>query len=228
MISGQSADELLVRVSRKLLQDGVKASPRGLETVELRNAWLELADATHGDVTLPERALKEEYRDAEMAWYASGSLLVADIAKHSSFWAKLANRNGTVNSNYGFLVDVEPWGGRSQYQWCLDRLREDVDTRQAVLNYNQPRHKFDGNKDFVCTIAQTFRHNDGALDSLVHMRSNDLVYGFTYDVSWFTKVQQRLAADLGLRVGAYSHLADSLHAYAKHYPLLERMAEAKL
>ena len=49
------------------------------------------------------------------------------------------------------------------------------------------------------------------------MRSNDLWLGFPYDVFQFTCLQVRMAMELGLDIGTYTHIAGSLHLYARDF-----------
>ena len=228
MIKGKSANELFINVAKHLKTFGKINSPRGLETIELQNAWLLLSDPRQSIVTLPARGINYDYLKKEMEWYLSGNLSVTEIAKASSFWLKLADSNGTVNSNYGFLALVQKWSGKSQLEWCVDCINDDPDTRQAVINYNQPVHKYKGNKDFVCTIAQLFRNNDGKLDTTVLMRSNDMIRGLTYDLPWFTHIQARVAHETGLGIGKYRHFAASFHVYKEHFDMLDKIASSKV
>lgn len=223
---GQTANDLFVDAANKLLRYGKTVSPRGQETIEVLDAWLTLEDPTQSIVSLPARKIDIDYLNAEMAWYLSGDRSVKEISKHASLWARIANPDGTANSNYGWLALTEKHHGKTQYEWCVDRLREDPDSRQALINYNQPAHKYEGNKDFVCTIAQHFRIRDGHLDSVTMMRSNDLIYGLTYDLPWFTLLQRKMADELGVKLGRYHHYDQSLHVYAKHYKMLEEIAHA--
>lgn len=224
---GVNANTVFILIARAMLQRGKTRSPRGLKTLELEDAVVTISNPTGPDslVTLPERGLSMDYLRGELKWYLSGSLEVEGIAKHSKFWRALANPDGTVNSNYGYYV----WGPRGfpklpeqhQFDWCYQRLKEDPSTRKAIINFNQPCHKYEGNKDFVCTVSQIFRIDDaGRLVSKVYMRSNDLIYGFCYDVPFFTLVQRMMAYKLGIPLGRYQHHAESLHVYEKHFGIL--------
>jgi thymidylate synthase len=226
VIEAADTNEAFKKICQALLTDGQSSSPRGQLTLELRNAWVSIENPGDGVCTLPARATDIEYLNGELAWYLSGSLNVADIEKHSKFWTKLADTNGTVNSNYGFLALIEKHAGKSQLEWVIDSLKDDPDTRQAVINYNQPRHKYKGNKDFVCTLTQEFRAADNKLDSHVHMRSNDLIFGLTYDLPWFVGLQRRAAKEAGLEVGSYSHQASSLHIYERHFEMARLIADS--
>jgi thymidylate synthase len=215
-----------------MLQRGKTRSPRGLKTLELEDAVITISSPTGPNslVTLPERGLSMDYLRGELKWYLSGSLEVEGIAKYSKFWRALANADGTVNSNYGHYVlggmftefnNNRCKGNQSQFDWCYQRLKEDPSTRKAIINFNQPYHKYEENKDFVCTVSQIFRMDDaGRLVSKVYMRSNDLIYGFCYDVPFFTLIQRMMAYKLGIPFGRYQHHAESLHVYEKHFGIL--------
>ena len=223
-IEAANTNDAFVAICRALLTDGREVAPRGAKTLEIRNAWVSIADPGDGVCSLPARGTDLDYLAGELDWYMSGSLRVEDIEKHSKFWTKLADSNGTVNSNYGFLALIEKHGGKSQLEWVIDSLKDDSDTRQAVINYNQPRHKYKGNKDFVCTLTQEFRAANAKLDSHTHMRSNDVIFGLTFDLPWFVRLQRMAADAIGLPVGEYSHQASSLHIYERHFERARQIA----
>jgi thymidylate synthase len=162
-----------------------------------------------------------------MEWYLNGTLDSEGIKKHSSFWGKIESPFGKLNSNYGFIVFKETLNGMSQYDWCLKCFRDDIESRQAVINYNQPKHKYDGNKDFVCTLNQTFRVKEGKLNSRVFMRSTDLIFGFSYDIYWFGYLLRKLAEDLKLEVGSLFFYTSSMHIYERHFKILDSFVEKK-
>lgn len=226
IIYGKTANELFINIARIMKLEGKITSPRGLKTIELQNCWLILENPKESIVTLPARKLDMDYLNAEMKWYLSGDLNIEEISKHSSFWKTIANPDGKINSNYGhFVFKQRTPDGLSQYEWCLKKLKEDNNSRQAVINYNQLIHKYES-KDFPCTLTQSFRINKGKLDCVVVMRSNDLIYGLSYDLPWFTYIQKRLSEDLGITMGTYNHLALSLHVYEKHFGMLEEIARS--
>jgi thymidylate synthase len=224
-IRGKTANELFIKASEYLINNGRKISPRGLETTELSDVFLELKNPLKCIVTLKSRDINYKYLRNELRWYLSGSLDVCDINKHSSFWSKLADPNGTINSNYGFIALKDKYAGKSQLEWCIDSIKKDINTRQAVINYNQPKHKYPNNKDFVCTLSQQFIVRDNKLDSIVFMRSNDLIFGLTYDMPWFCLLMKMVAKECNLKLGYYKHYAASLHVYKKHYKMLKDISK---
>jgi|TARA_R100000084_G_scaffold103967_1_gene60227 thymidylate synthase len=223
--SSDNIDDLFLETSKALIEKGETISPRGMKTVELQHVWLELTNMQKCIVNLKHRKINKTYLKNELKWYLSGSLKIDYIKKYSSFWEKLVDSNGTINSNYGNIAFIQKQNGKSQFEWCVDAIKKDINTRQAIINYNQPLHKYENNKDFVCTIAQHFMVRNGKLDTTVFMRSNDLIYGFTYDAPWFCLISKKIAKAVGLKLGTYRHYAASLHVYERHFNMLHKICK---
>ena len=61
------------------------------------------------------------------------------------------------------------------------------------------------------------------------MRSNDFIYGFPYDIVFFTLVQKELSELLKIKIGEYNHIVSSMHCYINfknHYKILTKVAYA--
>lgn len=230
LFQGKNIDCIVIAACKELVDYGVERSARGLRTIEVDgDVCLVLEDPTKSVVTLSERRRNHksyQYLEREFNWYLSGILNVDDIAKGSHLWKKIQNYDDTVNSNYGFLALVENWNGASQFEWCINKLTEDKDTRQAIINYSQPRDKYDQNKDFVCTIGQQFILRKGKLESITWMRSNDIIRGLVNDIPWFTYLQRRIAGKIGCDMGKYTHFVTSLHAYETDFEMVKAIANS--
>jgi len=64
------------------------------------------------------------------------------------------------------------------------------------------------------------------------MRSNDLIYGFTYDIVRFSLILQSLRLDLleiypDLKLGNLYYNANSLHIYSDKYNISRKILEEK-
>ena len=110
---------------------------------------------------------------------------------------------------------------RTPWEWCVESLRKDKDTRQALLRFSLPEHHWLGNKDFVCTISGNFLIRNNKLNLSVVMRSNDLMLGLVYDLPWFISLMYKMVDELkdiypDLKVGHYTHLAHSMHIYERN------------
>lgn len=226
-ITGSSFNEVYVGLAKKLIANGNEISPKENKTLELCNVMLCLANPKENLLTIPSRNYDFDYLRAEIDWYNSCSLHVDGIKDHASIWSEIADDGGFVNSNYGYIMMKQMENGFTQWEWCKMSLEKDLYTRQAVINFNQPRHKYIGNKDFVCTLSMQFLYRNGQLDCIVHMRSNDFIYGLAYDLPWFTIKHIEMARDLNLELGNYYHMATSMHVYKKHFKLLKSIASEK-
>ena len=207
-----------------LSEEGDLTSPRGMQTLELLNTRCTLTNPKNSIVTLKSRKLSHKYLNAEFSWYKSGDLHINKIKNYSKMWEKLADDFGYVNSNYGYWAKhYENDRGWTQWRWCGEELMHDPHSRRAIINFNLPEHKYGGVKDFPCTIMQHFYIRKGKLDCTVYMRSNDLIYGFCYDVPYFTYLQRELAHLLNVSVGDYHHLTTSMHVYERHFDMMSKI-----
>ena len=169
-----------------------------------------------------------EYIERELAWYKSQSLYVEDIPGQTpAIWKQVADKNGKINSNYGYLIWSEENG--RQYDNVLNELRKNPNSRRAVMIYNRPTmhsdYCTDGMSDFICTYANDFLIRDGKLISHYLMRSNCAIFGANNDFAWARYVQQKLAHDLDIAVGDLIWTASSLHVYEYHFCHIEKLIE---
>lgn len=206
-----------------------ETSPRGQKIREISNAIIEI-DAENNAYKNERRSSQKEYIDAEFRWYFSGSNTIEEISKHAKMWKSLVNPDGeTVNSAYGHLIFTEKNEyGISEYQWALESLKRDKDSRQAIMHFNKPKHLFFENKDQVCTMEGTFQIRDNKLNFTIVMRSNDAILGLPTDVAFFTILQMQMLSHLkkyypGLELGTYTHIVHSLHVYERHFELVGDM-----
>lgn len=121
---------------------------------------------------------------------------------------------------------------RTPYEWCLECLKKDKDTRQAILRFSLPEHQWMGNKDQTCTLHGIFMIRENKLNLSVNMRSNDLTLGLVYDLPWFISLMYKMRDDLkdiypDLEIGSYSHYVHSLHIYDRDEERILKMLGRK-
>lgn len=215
-----------------------KAAPRGLPIREKVNYTFSILCPTSEPIKTADaerNKVIEDYTRKEIELYNSGTNKVADFAKASKFWEKLANPDGTINSAYGFLI----WKNYSctsnfsgdactPWEWARDSLLQDKDTRQAILHFNLPEHCWFGNKDFTCTLTGNFLIREDKLYLTIVMRSNDVVKGLAYDAPWFMSLIDKMIEELksiypNLQKGTYTHFAHSLHMYDRDEEVVRKM-----
>ena len=202
--------------------NGSISQPRDLKVKELIYGQLEI-DSTQPFANFIDRKFNWKYFAGELAGYLNRNNDIDYINQFSNFWKNITNPNtNEINSNYGTLLFGD------QLLWCLNSLKSDKNTRQAIAFLNQPKFQFEGNKDFVCTMYLNFFIRDNKLNMKVQMRSNDIFYGLTFDAPFFAFVHQHMFLWLketypSLRLGTYTHFADNIHFYEHHFELADKI-----
>lgn len=153
---------------------------------------------------------------------------VYDLPKTPKIWREVCDKNGYINSNYGWVIYSEENG--EQYKHCIRTLRKDKDSRRAMMIYTRPSMQWEyntnGMSDFMCTnSAQILIRND-KLHYVLSQRSSDAIFGFKNDLYWARHVQNKLAEDLKfdypeLQIGDIIHQVGSLHIYSRHFDLVK-------
>jgi thymidylate synthase len=203
-------------------------APRGLTIKERLGVYFEIQQPLNRIPYVPDRDFALSYMIAELIWYLSGNDDTEWISEYSGFWKHISD-HGKANSAYGRYLfvdqygDATPEGLRTQWDYIIDELRRDPDSRRAVIHIRQPEHSFMDTKDVPCTLSLQFFIRDGNLNQIASMRSSDLIFGLAYDVPAFTFLQEMLAAELGVGVGWYRHISASLHVYERHFEMCENI-----
>ncbi len=203
-------------------------APRGLKIKEkLDYSFRVLNPVAEPIVTkdLKRNEVIKSYTAKESELYNSGSNLVEDFEKASSFWRKIVNPDGkTINSAYGYLLFKNKSCGninfefhkemeedflnseeirtmintaqRTPWEWAKMSLMADKDTRQAIIRFSLPEHQWRGNRDQVCTLSGNFLIRDNKLNLSILMRSNDLHTGLVYDLEFFVGLIHKMKNEL--------------------------------
>jgi thymidylate synthase len=181
-------------------------------TKALFNIGFYLQNPLDNKITNKERNWKEEYAEAEWQWYLSGDRNIKKLGdiygKIPPIWERMADHNGNVNSNYGWQ-----WLRNDQYEYIIDKLKFDLDTRHAAISIYDCKENLDYENDTPCTYAVQFTIINDRLCMSVYMRSNDLWYGFCNDQYCFSMLQKKVAEDVNKDIGWYYHHAHNMHLY---------------
>lgn len=195
-------------------------SPRG-ETTREASVILSLPRVQDDDqgilCSTSSRETDLQYLAAEFAWYLTGNRQASGISRFAGLWDRIKNADGSVNSNYGHSLFVRRnTHGYTEWDWVRNVLGKDLDSRRAVASLHGVQDHWPANRDVPCTLNLVFMVRDRRLDLSVFMRSSDMWYGLTYDVPFFLLVQRALASWLGIIVGGFDLVANSMHVYEKH------------
>ena len=117
-----------------------------------------------------------------------------------------------------------------QYQFIIDELKRNPDSRRAVMMI---RDKSDmGSEEPACLQHIQFLIRDNKLNMKVLFRSNDACKATFMNAFALIMLQKRIADELCVEVGTYTHRANSFHCYEKDFNLLkgycDRLAEEEM
>ncbi|WP_336721663.1 thymidylate synthase [Paraflavisolibacter sp. H34] len=204
-------------------------------------------------VTLPERGWNFSLAFAESLWLAAGRNDMALPGHYLRSLYNYSDDGKFMRGGYGprlryfngisdeYKVDhiskEEGFYNRKtisidQFKFIEKCFLKDPYTRQAILTILDPAKDYFSSsqemketKDFPCTKSIHFLRNGSKLDVIVHMRSNDFVWGAGgVNIFNFTFMQEYFAQIIGLEVGAYYHIVDNLHYYEPMYERVKKLA----
>ena len=182
------------------------------DTQALFNVGFYINDPMDNLINDKDRNWKWDYAEAEWQWYLSGDNNISKLGelygKVPEIWKRMADKEGFVNSNYGWQ-----WERNDQLDYVVDLLKHNPKTRQAAISIYDRKEGYMYNNDTPCTYAVQFTIIGQKLNMCVTMRSNDLWYGFCNDQYCFSKLQELVAVETGLLIGNYYHFAHNLHLY---------------
>ena len=107
-----------------------------------------------------------------------------------------------------------------QVPFIVNELKRNPYSRRAIMNIRN--FEVDSaNDDPACLQSIQYFIRDGALHCKILFRSNDLPEAFFYNAFALIRLMERIASELGVSVGTYTHRANSMHCYEKDFALIE-------
>lgn len=162
--------------ARRILKSGAVVFPRGLETLEVLHNTMEVS-MRQPVLTVPERKLSYQFMAAEAYWILTGDDRVETISPYNSRISDFSDDGIRFFGAYGPEI-------LSQLDYVVDKLKRDVNTRQAGLTIWRKNPPI--TKDVPCTVSVFFTIRKYRLNCHVFMRSSDVWLGIPYDVFNFS------------------------------------------
>lgn len=252
-------NSFLVGMAQLLLAEGVERETRGKKCYELTGpVMIKITNPTARLVTLPERRWNETLPYVESLWLASGRNDIKMLTHYVKRMIDFSDDNQTMRAGYGprlrffngiandydtghnYEHQAHPQGVQTieidQFEFVERSFQKDPFTRQAIITIGDPskdcfkeEHVLKSTKDFPCTRDLQFIRTNNKLDLIVHMRSNDFVWGASaVNIFNFTFIQEYFAHILGLEIGNYYHIANNFHYYEDQKEKVESLAASSL
>ncbi|MGD2118135.1 MAG: thymidylate synthase [Chromatiales bacterium] len=177
----------------------------------------ELRDPRQRWITSRIPSINPAFSIAEVVWMVNGW----NDAPFLNYWNRqLPHFAGNSLTYYG------AYGHRLRSYFEIDQLvrasevlKANPHSRQVVLqiwNTNSDLPYTDStpqDADIPCNLMSILKVREGRLDWLQISRSNDIFRGIPYNFVQFTYLQEIVAGWIGIPMGIYTHISDSLHIY---------------
>jgi thymidylate synthase len=187
-------------------------------TIEFQHAALSITDPRQRWVGSRKPALNPAFAIAEVVWIMAGR---DDAAFLNFFNRQLPLYAGDTKSYHGaYGHRLRRRFGFDQLERAYNVLSKNKESRQVVLQIWDPSVDLPQDtgvpsaKDIPCNVVAMLRVREERLEWTQIMRSNDLILGLPHNLVQFTTLQEVLAGWLGVEIGEYHHLSDSLHVYS--------------
>lgn len=216
---GDTADEIWRKAAEALVygDDCLRQGSRLGPMREYLHCSLHLRDPLQRWVLSRQPAMNPAFAIAELVWILQGR----NDAAFPNYWNPgLPNFSGhceTYSGAYGHRLQSNL--GLNQIERAYRVLAVNPNSRQVVLQIwdgqkDMPHLNGDARSpDIPCNIVAMPKVRAGKLEWLQVMRSNDLFLGTPHNFIQFTSMQEIMAGWLGIEVGSFVLISDSLHIY---------------
>lgn len=221
---GDTADQVWRQTAKALFsaEDNIQNSRLG-RTIELLHVGFEIESPRDRWVYSRQPSINPAYAIADIFWILGGR----NDAEFVNHWhPRLPNFSGKTDQYYGaYGYRIRKQFGFDQLQRAYDVLKNNIDSRQVVLQIWDPKKDMPDSAgrpaslDIPCNICSILKVRKSRLEWLQVMRSNDVFRGMPYNIIQFTTLQEILSGWLGIEMGSYNHISDSLHCYENDTPV---------
>lgn len=229
LFEGCTADEIWRQAADALINSdttSLQASRLGPMREQLHSG-LHLRDPRQRWVLSRRPAMNPAFAIAELVWILQGRNDAAFLNYWNPALPNFAGYGDTYHGAYGYRLRQHL--GLDQLERAYQILSKNPDSRQVVLQIWDAQVDLphsDGttrNADIPCNIVAMPKIRAGKLEWLQVMRSNDLFLGTPHNFVQFTSLQEIMAGWLGVEVGSFVLMTDSLHLYSED---IEKLAIA--
>jgi thymidylate synthase len=219
LFEGITADEVWRKAASAFKDVGQMVQPsRAGPTVEILNCALSISDPTQRWVSSRWPPINPAFALAEVIWLMAGRNDSHVLNYFNRQLPKYAGYGPVYHGAYGHRLRRHL--GFDQVEQAYQALKTRPDSRQIVLQLWDGRVDFpsssgkEASPDIPCNVVSMLNVRAGKLEWTQVLRSNDLFRGLPYNFIQFTTLQEVMAGWLGLDIGRYHQISNSLHVYS--------------
>lgn len=204
---------------------GSRFGSKPRRTLEVRNVVLRLTNPKRRLMKLPQRPVHLDFALANVLWVCKATKSADMIVTYNPLGEPFLSEEGEFSGAMGNRM-AAAYGDRRALLSVVSLLRDHPATRRAVVPLLTADDLAEQAKDLPCVTACNYHQREGVLESTTIMRSQSLVGLLFYDIFLFTMLQEIVATELGVPLGAYTHFCSSLHVYEDEIESLHRVARS--
>jgi thymidylate synthase len=233
-----NVSEALPSIFSHVMMDGEEVGTRqGERAKEILMPRIALWKPWEREVLVPHRRASLPAQIAETMWVLAGRNDVEWLTHYLPRAADFSDDGTTWTGGYG--PRIRRWYDRplaavtagdhpiDQLDRVVNMLKNDRDTRRAIINIYDPSVDSVHGKDIPCNNWLSFISRLGKLHMNVATRSNDVMWGWSGINQFEWSVLQEIVAHLtGNQIGTLTFNVTSLHVYEKHWDKAARIVDS--
>lgn len=203
---------------------GFKQNSRNGPTLELEGVTvIEYTKPLERQIFCPVRDENPFFNYLEGLWMLAGRNDLSFLEKIVKNMANFSDDGKTFNAAYGYRMRTH--FGFDQLKEVVNQLRQNRDTRQAVVQLWCTKDLNKVTKDKACNTQLVFKIRDNKLHLTVFNRSNDLIWGaLGANKSHFSMIMEYVAMAVRVEVGHYYQVSNCMHVYTD-LPAWQKLVE---
>ncbi|HBB96886.1 MAG TPA: hypothetical protein DC054_16020 [Blastocatellia bacterium] len=226
LFEGQTADIVWGQIAEAFLKEDLPLQEsRGGEMRELLHSAISISDPRQRWVVSRVPALNVAFALAEVVWIITGRNDSAFLNYFNRQLPKFAGAGATYHGAYGHRLRSH--FGIDQLHRAYEILKAKPTSRQVVLQIWDGKIDLpsrigeEAARDIPCNVLSLLKVRSDQLEWMQIMRSNDIHLGLPHNLVQFTTVHEVMSGWLGLRLGEYHHISDSLHLYERDWGYIQ-------
>lgn len=216
--SDRSADGLWRQLHSAVRNtENTQSNPCRGGSQELLHVALSISDPRLRWVLSRTPAINPAFALVEVVWIIRGRSDASFLVPWNSRLQRFAGSAEFLHGAYGHRLRKA--FGFDQLERAAEVLASQPGHRQVVLQVwdsHQDAPHADGtptDRDIPCNTGAFLKIAEGRLDWLQFVRSNDIMLGLPYNLIQWTTIHEVIAGWIGVPLGQYHQISDSLHLY---------------
>jgi thymidylate synthase len=138
-------------------------------------------------------------------------------ADFENYWKHFISEAKSEGVDYGYGERLQNWRGRNQLKEVVARLQKSPDTKRATISLLDAVD-LETLEDAPCLVIVTFSISDGRLHMSVIYRSHDMFEGWPLNTLALVRLQQQVAALVGVPIGHTTIHSQNAQVYERQLP----------